>query len=448
MRVNPNLPRFESHGAKNRVWETGGIDFRKCTRSRITHLSSRGRPGLALSRRTTTSGECPRARTIPENPLDSCTCPCYDGSATSSTARSARQPMSQSQQPEPESPQLDAFLRAEVWHRIRPGRDMRDWIREVFTAGQSPETHQLLDEHQPHRTMVMWRIVRATAIIKGLTSEDETLDASTEQTPSPWTHPFLPILTPSTGAALRRERAAKLLQYHAKDQGLPLLPPRTDDRAQLERWCHAAALIASDLGIEKTDNGRLGLQGLLDPALAAHCDVSSGNVIAFEELIFTTAISMMLDHGERATIKHFRTEFGLTRKECLGIVRLAKSTALEHSAASIEEKRSLAEMRLESIIARAKDDLDKGTEMSALKELGKIQGLTRTEPENQALEFAAIVQRVSKRQDAEAMSPGDIKLLDAARVEHVEPITIEAEVVDHDDAEAVAEYDRENQLRQ
>ena len=355
--------------------------------------------------------------------------------------------MSQSQQPQPESPELDAFLRAQVWHRVRPGRDTRDWIKAVFTAGRTPPP-QLRDEHLPHRTMVMWRIVRATAIIKGLTSEDETLDASTEQTPSPWTHPFLPIMPPTTGAALRRERAARLLQYHAEDQGLPLLPPRTDEIA-LERWCHAASLIASDLGIEKTDNGRLGLQGLLDPALAAHCDVSSGNVIAFEELIFTTAIAMMLDHGERATIKHFRGEFGLTRKECLGIVRLAKSTALEHSAASIEEKRSLAEMRLESIIARAKDDMDKGTEMAALKELGKIQGLTRTEPENQALEFAAIVQRVSKRQDTEIMSAEDIKRLDAARVEHVEPvILVRAEKVDHDDEEAVAEYDRENQLRQ
>lgn len=351
--------------------------------------------------------------------------------------------MSQPRQPEPESPELDAFMRRDVWHRMRPGREMRAWIRSVFDDAIPPPP-MLIDEYRPHRIMVMWRLIRTTAVVKGLTAEDETLDASTEQSPSPWTDPFLPVMLPSCSMALRRERAHRLLRYHAEGEGLPLLPPRRDPDA-LRRWCLAAAIIATDLGIERTQKGILGLQGLLDPVLARGCDVTSGNVIHFEELIYTTAITLMQDVGERATIKHFRDEYGFTRKECLAIVRLAKSTALEHSAASIEEKRAFAEMRLESIIARAKDDLDKSTEMAAIKELSKIQGLTRTEPENLAIEFVDVIRRVAKRQDAEIMSAEDIKLLDAARVEHVEPITVTAEVVDHDDAVAVAEYDRENQ---
>lgn len=352
--------------------------------------------------------------------------------------------MSQPHQPEPESPELDAFMRRDVWHKVRSGRETREWIAAVF-ADALPAPPELIDEHLPHRIMVMWRIVRATAVIKGLTAEDETLDSSTEQSPSPWTSPFLPIMLPSCTLALRRERATRLLRYHAEGEGLPLLPPRQDADGALTRWCLAAAMIAADLGIEKRPKGLLGLQGLLDPALAVVCDVTSGNVIHFEELIYTTAITLMQDMGERATIKHFREEFGFTRKECLAIVRLAKSTALEHSSASIEEKRAFAEMRLESIIARAKEDMDKTTEMAGIKELAKIQGLTRTEPENQAMEFVSVVRRVAQRQDAEIMSAADIKLLDTARSENVEPVTLEAEPVDHDDEPAIAEYDRENQ---
>jgi len=244
---------------------------------------------------------------------------------------------------------------------------------------------------------------------------------------------------------LRRERAAKLLTYHAEDRGLPLLPPRHDELA-LGRWCRAASLIASDLGIEQTPTGLLGLHGLLDPALAEQCDVSSGNVIAFEELIVNSAMNIMLDVGERACIKHFRAAYGFSRKECIGIIRVAKVNAMERSAASIEEKRAMQELRLEDIIGRAKEDLDKDTEMKGIKELARVQGLTRTEPENQGVEFAAVVQRVSKRQDLEIMSPADIKRLDAARAEEVTPITIvQREVVDRDDASAVEEYDRENQ---
>lgn len=356
--------------------------------------------------------------------------------------------MSQPHQPDAESPRLDAFLSAGRWIRVRPGRDTREWVRQVAADASPAPPLELNEEHLPHRIMVMWRIVRATAIIKGLTAEDETLDASTEQEPSPWTSPFKPIMTPMHGAALRRERAIKLLTYHAAGEGLPLLPPRSDADA-LDRWCHAAALIAKDLGIETTPTGRLGLQGLLDPTLAAICDVSSGNVMAFEELIVAEAMTIMLDHGERPTVVHFRDTYGFTRKECLGVIRVAKATAREHSAASIEEKRALSEMRLESIIARAKEDMDKGTEMSALKELSKIQGLTRTEPENQAAEFADVVRRVSTRQDKEqGHDSTDIAALDKGRAEESQPTVLERTEVDHDDAEAVAEYDAENQLRQ
>ena len=90
--------------------------------------------------------------------------------------------------------------------------------------------------------------------------------------------------------------------------------------------------------------------------------------------------------------------------------------------------------------------------MKAMKELGKVQGLTRSEPENAGKEFFAVIDRVSQRQDAEMMDE-ETRLLMAGKsashlTEEVEPVTIELKPVpneDPDDAQALAEYDRENQ---
>lgn len=84
-------------------------------------------------------------------------------------------------------------------------------------------------------------------------------------------------------------------------------------------------------------------------------------------------------------------------------------------------------------------------EMKAAKQLAMIQGLTRTEPENQAAEFFDVVKRVATRQDAERLDERTLKLLDGQRAEEVEAITIEPAEADPDDAEALAEFDKENQ---
>jgi hypothetical protein len=307
--------------------------------------------------------------------------------------------------------------------------------------------------------MVMWRIARTTAIVKGLCADDETLDAATDVDPSPWTEPFLPIRSIAVSSPLRRARQSRLSKLHSEGQGLPLLPPRAlkhpdtveGRRAQaayeqaMERWCSAAAIVAADLGVERSREGLLGLQGLLDPHQCARCDVDSSEVLAFEEMVLIEALDILLDHGERATIKHYREQFCFSHKEATALVRVVKTQALERSAASIEEKRALMEMRLENYLARCKETMDMAGELKASKQLATIQGLTRTEPENMAAEFWKVVKHVSQRQDQEQLDPTTLRLLDGKRIEEVEAIVIEPTEADPDDAEALAEYDRENQ---
>jgi len=340
---------------------------------------------------------------------------------------------------------LDAFLRGAELRRLQ-GAELRAALHEVWTEGERPPADPFDPETKPLRIMVMWRLCRTTAIVKGLCAEDETLDAATELEPNPWVEPFLPILSAAAGSALRRQRAAALLRYHAEDRGLPLLPPRAEPR-ELARWCNAASIVAADLGIERTAEGLAGLQGLLDPHQCARCDVSAAEVLAFEEMLLAETLDLLLDAGERATVKHFKGEYGFAHKEANGLLRVVKTQALERSAASIEEKRALQEMRLEDFIGRSKESLDMDGEMKGIKELAKIQGLTRTEPENQAEEFFAVVKRVAERQDKEQLDEKTLKLLDGRRAEEVEAVVLEPEPDDPDDAEALAEFDNENQHR-
>lgn len=356
-------------------------------------------------------------------------------------------PMSLNHQPEPESPELSAFLLGAILRRLQ-GKERRTMLHGLFAEAARPKADAFDPQYKPARIMVMWRIVRTTAIVKGLCSEDETLDTATELDPDPWTNPFMPILSAAAGVALRRARGNQLLRQHATAPGLPLLPPRADPPA-LERWCTAASIIAADLGVERSREGLLGLQGLLDPHQCARCDVSSAEVLAFEELLLQESLDILLEHGERAALKHFKIEYCFTHREATGLLRIVKTQALERSGSSIEEKRALQEMRLEDYISRSKDSLDMDGEMKGIKELAKIQGLTRTEPEDQAAEFFAVVKKVSKRQDQERLDPATIRLLDGNRAEEVEATIIEVTpvVADPDDAEALAEFDTENQHR-
>lgn len=348
------------------------------------------------------------------------------------------------------TPALDGFLDGARLVPLR-GHRLRAALHDIWTEGDQRPPDPFDPQTKPQRIMVMWRLVRTTAQVKGMCAEDETLDASTEFTPSPWTNAFKPLLPPTAGAALRRGRARRMLEYHATGDGLPLLPPRGDAEA-MERWCNAAAIIARDLGIERSPQGLVGLAGLLDPSQCSRSDVTPTEVLAFEEMLLFEALDLILDRGERAAIKHYRATYCFSLKEANGLLRVVKTLAVERSASSIEEKRALQEMRLEDYIGRTKDTMDMDGEMKGIKELAKVQGLTRTEPENQGREFFEVVKRISAQQDLALLPAADVAALDSRRAEEVAPVTIDARVVeepqlapeDHDDAEALAEYDQEN----
>ncbi len=365
-------------------------------------------------------------------------------------------PVGQPHQVEVVTRALDQFLEPRPPRRLE-GEEALARLRTLLRDDDVPPDPP--EEALPHRILVMWRLARATSRLLGICAEDEALDAATEIQPSPWTEAAKPRLLPSQQAVLRRASAADIIALFGG--GLPLLPP--EEREIATRWCKAMAIMAADLGIERTEEGRDGLAGVLHPRTAAHSGVTETHVLAVEELLIDEAQKLIVECGERTAIDHFRNRYGFARKEAIGLIRLARADAMHVGGSSVEEDRALMIAQLKDLIARAKEEMNSDKELKALKQLAAIQGLTRTEPEDRAADFARVIEAIAIRQDRALEAPRTVTLKPAASVEdaaytvlptpEVDPATpydeddrnpANLQIPYDEDEEALAEYDKEN----
>ena len=321
--------------------------------------------------------------------------------------------------------------------RILPADEAARRVEELLRPeDQSPEIGD--DSTLPHRIMVMWRLVRVAARVTGLCAEDETLDQATEIEPDPWTHPIAPPLTPSQQALLRRGAAGALLNCVAK--GMSLLPP--DDPQEAVNWCQAMTLIAMELNMLTTQDGRIGFNGLLHPKTCQYSGVTIEHILALEELLVDEAQKLIIENGERPAIEHFRVQYSFTRKEAVALIRLARADALTMSGNSVDEDRALMIAQLKDLVARAKEEVNSDRELKALKELAKIQGLTRTAPEDIQRDFMAVIAAVADRQDRRALESPKTRLPATIEAEYTVTELKPVEVVE--DPEDLDAFDAEN----
>lgn len=354
--------------------------------------------------------------------------------------------MSQPHQVEVVTRALDQFLDPSPPRKLE-GDEALARLRVLLTDKAPPIP---AEEFLPQRILVMWRLARSTSLLLGICSEDEHLDKATELQPSPWDVAVKPTLAPAQQNVLRRARAAELLTYFA--DGLPLLPPR-GPRTLAERWCSAMTILAADLGIERTPEGLAGLQGMLDYRTCGYGGLNETQILALEELLIDEAQKLIIESGERAAIEHFRSKYGFARKEAIGLMRLARADALQVGGSSVEEDRALMIAQLKDLIGRAKEEMNSDKELKALKQLAAIQGLTRTEPEDRAMDFMRVIAAVGMRQDAALEAPRprelplkreDLGLPTDATYTVLPKVELPVEDLDEDE-EAIAEFDKENQ---
>jgi hypothetical protein len=297
--------------------------------------------------------------------------------------------------------------------RTLRGEELVQAVKKVFSEANPPRRqHVLPSETHPWRVMVTWRLVRAFARALGMCSEEEMLSQATEEIePDPWTNPVKAPRMPTLSTAIQKGTAGTMLnQWQAG--GLPLMPPRKEGRDDsLKRWRRAAASVGKCLRLDVTEGLAPCFMDLLNPRTTHLWDVTPRQVMALEDLLVDGALDSLLKVGEIASVRHFRTHFLMEAKEARELFRLAKAQLQRRHAGTMEEKRALAEARLEDLIARAREEMNTQTELRAIKELAKIQGITRTSPEDMGMEFYQTVKRIATQQDQKLLGAGDLLMI-------------------------------------
>ena len=334
---------------------------------------------------------------------------------------------------ESSTPELDAFLDGD----LDPDAEVPLSLGEVrirLRAALDRPPAEVPPEEVPALILVCWRLARAIAVTLGMAAEDEALESACEGLRrDPWRGGVPFRATPMQRRLLRLGAQSRL--HALSESGLSLLPPAHE--LSLPSWCEAADIVLADLGATSDPRSRAACEVLRDPARARLAPVSASGVMALEDLVCDEVGRLLVRSGELAAVAHLRTRYGLARREAMSTVRLARAQAVAVAGrSSVEEDRSVMVAQLKDYLARSRATLNMADELRALKELAKVQGLTRSDPEDRAMEFLGVVERVAGRQDALLEAASDLVGADPDEVRALLPPPREAD--------AVIDYDREN----
>lgn len=336
--------------------------------------------------------------------------------------------------------------------RSAPPRPSGDELESAIEdlLGELPEDFDGAEEAGA-RVAVAWRIARAIAESKGhIAGHDDPLSAASVEA---WSDPAAPTYVqgqrPGRDAAWRAE---------VERASVALLP--TPDTAS--EWAEVAWAVAVRLDVLGTLDGRLGVLSLLamldDPAEPEWAEVPDREaVLELEEslVVYTMMVATVSpdsgdDDREVASVHKARRRladgFGLAPSEVESLLALAQQRSLEAMPTG-DSLRSMQLLQLDDMARRAASALDLGAEATARRLFAQVSGVTRTVPEDAAMEFLAVVKRVSARQDAELAEATTFDDLPVpSQREEVQPVILERDEPDPlDDPDDLAEFDRENE---
>ena len=343
-------------------------------------------------------------------------------------------------------------------------------VESVFSRAFLVESQSLADL-LPQRVRVAWRLTRELGRLKGLVHPDEPLssaligdakNADPWQIPEAWHEPAAKEarmdLWPEVIDAFRAsEGLDDDFQVHlwvAIDQykpesgaewrkyaGFGLIPPPVPpvwrdqtgeiarnyvpkDDPNLNLFLSVVSDLAERLQVPQgsrldPDQGRLGLQGLLDPALIRLCWPTRTQIMTWEAMLIEETLDLVVKSSVSEAKKVLKDKYGLSQREIFGLLRMASSLAQEQTAGDREEGRAIMVLRLEEYIRRSKDALDLKAEMHGLKQLSIVLGLSDPQHNDPMLEFLSAVREVG----AERKARGDLPM--SRRVPNEAPQLVE-----------------------
>ncbi len=227
-----------------------------------------------------------------------------------------------------------------------------------------------MEESRGYRIIVAWRITRAIMIEDKLLDMDERLnEMDLEDYPTP------AVAEDREQFVARIIEVGKRLKVHNGSKFNPHL-------------------------------GYYGMQGLCHPRSVVEWWPSRPVLMFFEDNLIEQLKVLILKQSKTKTRNYMRDLLGLQVKEAGALIKLAIEEALRTDTEDLETKRMLAEGWLTDYIERSRECGDLNSEMKGLKELVKVQGLTRVEPENQMDIMVQAIASVAAAAQRDLPGPG------------------------------------------
>lgn len=187
--------------------------------------------------------------------------------------------------------------------------------------------------------------------------------------------------------------------------------PTPQMTATREDFCDRVVVMARKIRVQSGTKsqphlGYYGLKGLTHASTV--CDYWPGRpeLLFFEDSLVEQLKTLCLRQSKKKSREQIRDLLGLQIKEAGALIKLAIAEAQMHENDDLETKRFLAENWLVDYIERSKDCGDLNSEMKGLKELAKVQGLTRVEPENQMDIMVQAIASVAAAAQRDERGPG------------------------------------------
>jgi hypothetical protein len=308
---------------------------------------------------------------------------------------------------------------------LSPG-DIRLFWRRMFNRDTAP-----LSASYHYRVRTAWRLAREFARLLGIVSESQTIAEAISHDEDPWRQQY-PFMGAEEARAHQRVNAdlVFVLRHADGHNQMPLAPPPVPEKwldgrgnvkpeynpeneehdPLLHRWIWCAGRVVDMMGLNLAtpgsarldppvapdpESGRLGMIGLLDPKLVRLAFPSPEDIMTFEVDLAEITCDKLVEYGAIDVHKWLHAAFGLQAREQRSVVKMARARAALMSYGDPEEARAVMVMRLEKMLATARDCLDLDAQIKIQKQLQLVLGLGKVEPETRETTMAKIIGRIS-----------------------------------------------------
>lgn len=270
-----------------------------------------------------------------------------------------------------------------------------------------------LNDTEPYRLVVAYRITRALARLRNQFSLDTPL---TEIDFGLWRDP---CLATASNHSTKSSVITAELQLAKDSGGFSLQPPKppVDEDGYIDEsydpnederllcWIRLVSAISEVLLIplgskKQPDMGKLGLVGLVNPALVHMCWPSPYALIRWEQALVEATLDLVIDKSILAARRRLKDMHGFTNKEATAVLAMANGTASEWGEMNVEDAKAMHTLRLESYIRRSKEAMDLNSEIKGLKQLSLVQGINRAEPEDMNTSFTEVAKKIQFEEES------------------------------------------------